>query len=201
MKLAPSCHAGSRIGHIMHVCIALGLAFPALAPAQSLSAQLSSSGSIMAPSSDPLSVVLSARKVVSSGGKETLADAGHARAGDIIEYRALYRNVSKSPLNGVVATLPLPNTTAYVVDSSRPAKATASTDVNGVYAPLPLMRPAAAALGETRQTAVPLSEYRALRWDLGVLKPGESREVSARVRVMGRHDMALSGAVSGAAQK
>jgi len=48
---------------------------------------------------------------------------------------------------------------------------------------VPLTRQVRAADGQLKTVNVPLSEYRALRWSLGVLAAGASRDVVLRARV------------------
>lgn len=133
---------------------------------------------------EPLSATLEAHKVVvTENGKEQLVAASQANPGDVIEYRATYKNVSAKPLRAVLATLPVPTSgVEYLGSSALPAGAEASLD-GTQYAPMPLKRVVKTPDGQLRQQVVPAIEYRFLRWPLGDLPAGASKTVSARVLV------------------
>ena len=126
---------------------------------------------------------LEARKVVTAGdGKETFAAAADARPGDVIEYVATYRNVTRQPVRNLDGTLPIPRETEFLPGSQKPAQAQASLD--GItYAPLPLTRKVQRN-GATVDEAVPPREYRFLRWHADTLGGEQSVAFSARVRVI-----------------
>ena len=132
-----------------------------------------------------LSATLEASKVVrGDNGKEQLQSAEKARPGDVVEYRALYKNHSAKSLRGVMAILPVPAVgMEYLLDTAMPSGAEASIDgVN--FATPPLKRLVRLADGTRRQQLVPTSEYRFLRWSLGELPAGTSKSVTARMRVI-----------------
>lgn len=130
----------------------------------------------------PLETRLEARKVATAAdGKESYSDAAAARPGDVIEYVATYRNAGKVPITRLEATLPIPSETELVADSVRPAGARASVD-GKTFAPLPLKR-ARRVDGRDIEEAVPLREYRALRWQAAELGAGQQLAFSARVKV------------------
>jgi len=129
-----------------------------------------------------VAVVLTANRVTKVQGKEVLAPADKAQPGELIEYQALYRNDGKSDARGLMATLPIPRGTQYVAGSATPRGAEASLD-GRTFAPVPLTRTVKTADGRTVVQEVPVSEYRTLRWPLGVLPTKQSRTVAARVRV------------------
>src|SRR5262249_48844761 len=128
-----------------------------------------------------VAVELTAKRVTKAQGKEVLAPADQAQPGELLEYRALYRNDGAREARGLVATLPIPRGTQYVPGSALPRRVEASLD-GRTFAPAPLKRMERAADGRTLEREVPPSEYRALRWPLGVLPARQSRAVSARVR-------------------
>jgi uncharacterized repeat protein (TIGR01451 family) len=133
---------------------------------------------------EPLTATLEAHKVVlADNGKEQLVAASKAKPGDVLEYRATYRNISAKPLRAVMATLPVPSRgVEYLPNSAAPAGVEAS--INGAqFAPAPLKRLVTTPDGKPQQQLVPASEYRFLRWPLGDLPAGASKTVSARVRV------------------
>lgn len=133
--------------------------------------------------SDPIETRLEARKVVAAAdGKEGFAAADAARPGDVIEYTATYRNVGKQAVRNLEATLPIPANTELVAASAVPAATRASSDAR-TFDSFPLKRKVKRA-GVEVEEALPLSEYRALRWSAGDLAPGRSVSFRARVRVI-----------------
>lgn len=125
---------------------------------------------------------LTAQKVEMVGGKAVLKPAAKGNPGDVIEYSGTYRNVSAAGVNKLQATVPVPPGTVFIPDSAQPAQAQASTD-SARFAPMPLMRTVKQPDGKERREAVPLDEYRALRWEIGSLAAGGSTVVSLQVRI------------------
>lgn len=133
---------------------------------------------------EPLSATLEAHKIVVADGKERVVAASEAKPGDVLEYRATYKNISDKPLKSVMATLPVPATgVEYLVGSAIPTGVQASLD-GAQFAPAPLKRLVKLPDGKPQQQLVPAAEYRFLRWPLGDLPAGASKVVSARVRVI-----------------
>jgi len=134
----------------------------------------------------PLAIELKSEKVttvVLQGKSEERRDAAKAiKPADIIEYRANYKNTSAKELRGVQAVLPIPSGMTVDLNSAKPLPVQASSDGRQFY-PVPLTRQVRAADGQLKTVNVPLSEYRALRWSLGALAAGASREVVLRARV------------------
>jgi uncharacterized repeat protein (TIGR01451 family) len=129
-----------------------------------------------------VTVELTASRVTKSQGRDVLAPAEQARPGDLLEYRARYKNDGKAEARGLAATLPIPRGTQYVPGTALPRRVEASLDGH-TFAPVPLTRKVRLADGRTVTRDVPVSEYVALRWPLGALPASQSREVTARVRV------------------
>jgi uncharacterized repeat protein (TIGR01451 family) len=129
-----------------------------------------------------VAVELTANRVTKSQGRDVLAPAEQARPGDLLQYRALYKNAGKTAARGLAATLPIPRGTHYVPGSASPRRVEASLD-GRTFAPVPLTRQVRLADGRTVAREVPPSEYVALRWSLGALPANQSREVVARVRI------------------
>ena len=130
-----------------------------------------------------LDVSLTAQRVaLDARGKETLEPAAEARPGQVVEYRAAYRNPGDAAVRAVQATLPIPPGTEYVPRTARPAAALASLD-GRTFEPVPLQRRVKLANGRTVVREVPASEYRYLRWPLGSIAAGGTESVRARVRV------------------
>lgn len=135
--------------------------------------------------SEPVTVDLKVFKVnKDSDGKESLGSAEKAKPGEILEYRATYTNVSKGEVKNLQATLPIPKSTEVMPASLSPKIALASQDGRS-FAAMPLMQTVKSADGKTQSRPLPLAEYRALRWPVGTLTPGEAVTVSARVRLSG----------------
>lgn len=114
-------------------------------------------------------------KVVLKDGKEALVDAKETKPGETVEYRATYKNVSKSAVRNLKATLPVPDGMEYVAKTVNPANAEASTDKKS-FAVMPLMR-------SNGKDVIPTKEYRAVRWLVPELAADKSFVVSARMKV------------------
>jgi uncharacterized repeat protein (TIGR01451 family) len=136
----------------------------------------------VARANDGVTVQLTANRVTKSQGRESLAPADQARPGETLEYRAVYRNESTSEARNLAATLPIPRGTTYVPGSASPSRVEASLD-GSRFAAVPLTRVVRGPDGRDVVREVPASEYRALRWPLGLLAGRQSRAVTARVRV------------------
>ncbi|MBO9644318.1 MAG: DUF11 domain-containing protein [Pseudacidovorax sp.] len=129
----------------------------------------------------PITVELTQKKVVKDErGREKLEEVDGVRPGDVLEYRATYKNESKQPIKGVAANLPLPEGLEYVARSAQPARGVQfALKADGTYEAEPLMRKRAD--GGAQQ--VPYDEYRQIRWRLDELAPGAQVVVSARAKV------------------
>lgn len=132
---------------------------------------------------EPLTITLTAQKVLKDArGKEVFSGAEKAKPGDVLEYRARYANASKTSLNSVMATLPVPKGMEYLDRSANPAVVTATVD--GVkFEAVPLKRKIKDKTGKEVTQLVPVNEYKALRWALGDIQAGKERVVSARVSI------------------
>lgn len=75
----------------------------------------------------PLRIVLVVQKIYLKNGVEHRMEAGLAAPGDLLEYRAEYKNTGNSTLKKVVLTLPLPDQSSFINGSAQPAAASAST--------------------------------------------------------------------------
>lgn len=128
-------------------------------------------------------VTLKAQKVLRGpDGNEILKEADRATPGEVIQYDATYKNQSRTGVRNLVPTLPIPPGLEYIPDSAKPAPAKASVDGKN-FEPLPLKRQVKLANGEIVEQAVPASEIRALRWELGDLDGGAAAMISARARL------------------
>lgn len=160
----------SRARHLSALALALGLL-------------LGSTASLRASEKKDLDIVLSARKVVvDAGGREMLVEAD-AAPGDIVEYRALFVNAGGKPLRHLEPTLPIPEGMEYLAVTSGPAPQLASLD-GKKFEPIPLILERKLERDIELVVEVPPSAYRALRWRVSELAPGEIVAVSARARVI-----------------
>ena len=128
-------------------------------------------------------VTLTADLIIPKGdGREAATSAATAKPGDVVEYRATYKNLDDAAVRKLDATLPIPVGMEYLARSASPAPALASVDGHE-FAPLPLRRRVRLADGREVTQEVPTSEYRFLRWAIGTLAAHDSRTVRARARV------------------
>ena len=136
-----------------------------------------------APAAATIKAQLQAFKVtVEKDGDEKLGSASVAKPGDIIEYQATYSNDGQRAATNLNATLPIPAALSYVPNTASPGGFMASTDAQN-FAPAPLKRAVKGKDGKTVMVMVPFSEYRALRWNVKQLAPGDDFKVSARASV------------------
>jgi uncharacterized repeat protein (TIGR01451 family) len=128
-----------------------------------------------------LSVDLTQFKVThDEQGQEKLSSAASVKPGDIIEYKAVYKNNSNKAVSGLMANLPIPEGMEYMPKSAKPnAQSFTVAAKDGQYGVEPLQRKV---MGK-KDEPVPYSEYRALRWQLGQLPAGGVTAVSARAKV------------------
>lgn len=138
-----------------------------------------------APPAGPV-LELTVQKVIVAQGKtpERRVDADAARAGDTLEYEAVYRNPTAQTIRRAQVTVPVPgNGVEYLLESAAPAAQQASRDGRSFTA-IPLLRTRTGADGQPRHEPAPAADYRFLRWDLGDIAPGASRTVRARVQLL-----------------
>ena len=129
-------------------------------------------------------VTLQAFQVAGSAKDVKLVPTTRALPGDTIEYQVTYRNGGTTPARQIKAVLPVPASgMAYLAGSALPAAVEASLD-GKTYAPAPLTREVVRE-GRRITEAVPVSEYRFLRWDLGDLPAGAAVTVKSRMRLAG----------------
>lgn|SRR5450830_31841 len=135
--------------------------------------------------------------VKDASGQESLADAKTVKPGDIVEYRATYTNRDGRPVKGLLATLPIPVGMNYLPKTAKPGtdKLEAATK-NGEYSREPLMRQVRVN-GKLQTEAVPYTQYRSLRWEIGQLPAGAEYVVSARTQVEGPASTSEGASASG----
>lgn len=133
--------------------------------------------------SAPLQITLKAERIVTdANGSETAVADNTAEPGGLVQYRASYHNRGVLALRSVAPTLPIPAGMLVVPDSARPAPVWASLDGH-TFERLPIRRIERLADGTAISREVPVSEFRALRWDAGILVPGDTFVVAVRTRV------------------
>jgi uncharacterized repeat protein (TIGR01451 family) len=133
---------------------------------------------------EPVISLLTAKKVTADAkGKEKLESADTAKPGEVIQYEATYRNQSDKDVSNLKATVPIPVGMELLADSAKPSPAEASLD-GKTYEAFPLKRTVTLPDGTTAEEAVPLSQYRSLRWNVGDLKAGKSASVTARAKLI-----------------
>jgi uncharacterized repeat protein (TIGR01451 family) len=138
---------------------------------------------LLAQGSTDVRVNLTAKRVVTSDGQESLVSAEKAKPGEVIQYEAVYKNGSNAPVKNVAATVPVPPGLAFVEGSTKPPAAEASLD-GKIFAPVPLTREVKNEAGVLEKRPVPVAEYRALRWVINELPAGASATVLLRARVL-----------------
>lgn len=125
---------------------------------------------------EPVQIKLEQFKVSVENGKETLAPIQSVKPGEVIEYRATYKNVSSGAVKNLVATIPVPKSTEYQAKTANPLATVEASIDNVTFAAVPLMDTA-------KKQPIPTKEYRALRWKLQELGADKSIVVSARMKV------------------
>lgn len=130
----------------------------------------------------PVSSVLTANVVTVVDGKTLNKPASEAKPGDVIEYSATYANNGKTTIDRLQAVIPVPPGTVLLDKSASPTDAMASVD-STTFMPMPLSRTVKLQNGGVRTEPTPLSDYRALRWTLGAIAPGQQATVALKVRV------------------
>lgn len=131
----------------------------------------------VAHADDALTMELQANKVVKDAeGKVSYVPVRNAPSGTVVQYKATYTNTIEKNINDLAVTLPIPANMTFTGEAL-PASAQASTDGKN-YADMPLMRRVNGEL-----VRVPLSEYRALRWNIKLLPAKKSADVALNATV------------------
>lgn len=125
---------------------------------------------------EPLAIELEAFKVThGENGAEVLVLAEEAAPGDLIEYRATYRNNTDRNLHELTPEIPIPDGLTFLRKSDQPSAATAVL-IGGERVAAPFLQDAA---GE----AIPADVIRALQWRVPVLTAGETLVLRLRATV------------------
>lgn len=161
-------------------CLAMGAAAPSFAQFAPATPTTAAPAAVAPQRQNAIAVELIQQKVVKDAqGKEKLVDADSVLPNDVVEYRAVYKNVSSAPVKQMAASLPLPEGLEYVPNSAKPAKGVQFAPESKAYGPEPLMRK----LPDGRIEKLPYADYRHIRWVVEELKPGAEVAVSARAKV------------------
>ena len=106
--------------------------------------------------------------------------------------------MSKQTVQGLVATLPIPQGLEYLPKSAKPFNASLQmAGRDGQFGVEPLQRKAA----DGSAQALPYTEYRTMRWSIGQLNAGASVVVSARAKVEGAAPQASATSSTGTGSK
>jgi hypothetical protein len=130
----------------------------------------------------PVTSELQVQKIPTADGDTSPKAASISKPGDVLEYHLSYSNHTSAAVTGLIAKLPIPTGTTLTDLPKLSPDAEASTDGTH-FAPLPLTHVVKRADGTEQRVAVPLDEYRSLRWNLGALPANGVKQVQARVVV------------------
>ena len=121
---------------------------------------------------DALKMNLQANKIIKKAdGQTVIVAASNAKAGETVQYRATYTNVISQPISDVAVTLPIPANMTFNGEA-QPSSAQATIDGKN-YSDMPLVRKV-----NGKIVKVPLSEYKALRWNIKWLPANKTADVS-----------------------
>lgn len=110
-----------------------------------------------------------------------------ARPGDVLVYTVRASNVGDAAAVGARVEDPIPSGTVLIPESVSTGAASPSASLDGgkTWTTFPAMVRETAEDGTERTVPAPAERYTHLRWALdGALPPGESRDLSFKVRVM-----------------
>ena len=157
--------------HVFTFAFALGALFASSAPLQ-------------AREKKDLEILLTAQRVTSdASGAECLTDIVDATPGDVVQYTAVFLNAGDKPLRHLQPTLPIPSGMEYRAASAAPAAVEASVDGRN-FGSMPLIMERKLDRGVEISVEFSPRFYRALRWNVAELAPGESITVTARAVVL-----------------
>lgn len=126
---------------------------------------------------DALKMDLTANQIVKTvDGQVSYIPVRTAPTGTIIQYKATYTNTVNQDINDLAVTLPIPANMTFTGEAS-PVSAQASIDGKN-YADMPLMRKVGG-----KMVKIPVSEYRALRWNIKLLPANKSAAVTLNTSV------------------
>ena len=145
---------------------------------------VAATGPLTTANKDSVTVKLVAEKIVTQpDGKESFTSADKAGPGDIIEYKATYKNDGNADVKNLAATLPVPkNGMEYLSETAFPKPVKASVD-GKTFEAIPLKRVITLQNGKSEIRLIPTSEYRFLRWEIPQIPAGKSMLVKARMKL------------------
>lgn len=122
---------------------------------------------------EDLAIKLEAFKVVPATAEraEQLVQTEDAAPGEVIEYRAVYSNISPGMLRNLVPEIPIPAGLVAIEGTDVPKAASATVD-SKTFVPLPVR--------DADGKPVPYAALRAFRWNVADLAAGQS--VTLRIR-------------------
>ena len=125
-----------------------------------------------AQATDTLKMQLQAHKIIKKpDGQSVSVAALNAKAGETVQYRATYTNVTNQPIRDVAVTLPIPANMTFTGEA-QPSSAQATIDGKN-YSDMPLIRKE-----KGKIVKIPLTEYKALRWNIKWLPANKTANVS-----------------------
>jgi len=130
-----------------------------------------------------LTVNMTANRIVVVDGKETKMPGDKAAPGEVVEYAATCKNISHEIVADVKPLIPIPAGMIFVPGSPSPKDFEVSTD-GTTYGPYPLKQMVKDASGAEHEVTVPDTAIRFVRWTIGKMAPGETKEVSTRARMI-----------------
>ena len=162
-----------KLSKLSTLTLAVGLVLASLAVAQAKtdSAPLESTMEAFVVSTD-------------KDGKEVSSPAKEVAPGQTVEYRLIYKNTSKKPLNDIAVTGPVPNTTDYIANTANTKAETSfqvSIDGGKTFESEPVKRTVLDEKGKKVEKIIPASEYSHVRWIMKKpLEAGESQTFAYR---------------------
>ncbi|MDB5947320.1 MAG: hypothetical protein JWQ33_2346 [Ramlibacter sp.] len=128
---------------------------------------------------------LVAEKLVrQASGEIATVPAKDVRPGDLVVYTAHYKNYGDETAKAVVATVPVPPGMDYQGTPQGAKLVPSSASIDGTtFAAIPLTRKVKTAQGKELVQEIPLSEYRALRWNVAELSAGASLSLKLTAKV------------------
>ena len=117
-------------------------------------------------------------------GKEVATPAKEVAPGQTVEYRLIYKNVSKKALKDIAVTGPIPSTTDYLANTANTKAETSfqvSIDGGKTFESEPVKRTVLDEKGKKVEKVIPPSEYTHVRWTMKkALEAGEAQTFAYR---------------------
>lgn len=132
---------------------------------------------------EPISIVMKAEVAQKNDdGSESRTAAAQVEPGNIIVYTVTCSNTSSRVISEIKPVIPVPAEMELIIDSLSPETAEGSAG-EGKFAAVPLQHEVKKEDGSVVSEPLPESAYRAIRWTIPTLAPGQSVDVSLRARV------------------